>query len=61
MVDAMCERSPEFFVPFQKNFKFFITDSGPSFPKTNTKNFDYALQEKNLIFVKTLLFTTMFS
>ena len=43
----MYERSPEFFVPFRKKFKFFIIGSVPSFQKTNTNNFAYVLHEKN--------------
>ena len=43
----MYGRSPEFFVRFQKKFKFFIIDSVPSFQKTNTNNFAYILHEKN--------------
>ena len=46
----MYERSPKFFVPFQKKFKFFITDSEPIFQKTNTNNFAYVLHEKKFDF-----------
>ena len=47
MLEAMYERSPEFFVPFQKKVKFFIIDSVPNFQKTSTNNFAIVLHEKN--------------
>ena len=50
MVEAMYERSLEFFVPFQKKFKIFIIDSEPIFQKTNTNSFAYVLHEKKFDF-----------
>ena len=46
MVEAMFERTPEFFRLFQKLFRYFICNSEPQFDSNLTKNFAYS-QHKN--------------
>ena len=46
MVEAMFERTPEYFRQFQKLFRYFICNSEPQFESNPTKNFAYS-QYKN--------------
>ena len=46
MVEAMFERTPEYFRQFQKLFRYFICNSEPQFDSYLTKNFAYS-QHKN--------------
>ena len=46
MVEAMFERTPEYFRQFQKLFRYFISNSEPQFDSNLTKNFAYS-QHKN--------------
>ena len=46
MVEAMFERTPEYFRQFQKLFRYFICNSDPQFDSNLTKNFLYS-QHKN--------------
>ena len=39
MVEAMCERTPEYIRQFQKLFRYFICNSEPQFDSNLTKNF----------------------
>ena len=46
MVEAMFERTPEYFQQFQKLFRFFMCNTEPQFDFTLTKHFAYS-QHKN--------------
>ena len=43
MVEAMVERTPEYFRQFAKQYRYFICQSEPIFDHTVTKNFAYSL------------------
>ena len=43
MVEAMVERTPEYFRQFSKQYRYFICRSEPIFDHTVTKNFAYSL------------------
>ena len=47
MVEAMVERTPEFFRQFSKQYRYFICRSEPIFDHTVTKNFAYSLHMKD--------------
>ena len=55
MVEAMVERTPEYFCQFAKQYHYFICQSEPLLDHTVTKNFAYSLH-KNDDFCKVLGF-----
>ena len=47
MVEAMFERTPEYFRQFQKLFRYFICNSEPQIHSNLTKNFAYSQRKKD--------------